>query len=174
MKVKHAVIGTLGLAAAVAAGLILHTPTKPTPFPKDKILGMQFPVGLEKVVGASDGTVCHSLKANSGPLGSRHKFPALDWRHASEQQKEQWVIEETLSDADKQVLACYRPDGTEFLHRAYAGNKICQDPEGCGSGGDCISWSCPASIKQNGGCENNGVDCVITYFCCGGGCSASC
>lgn len=171
MNVKQAGLVTLGLAAAVAAGLILHTSVKkPTPFPNDKIRGMQFPVGLSQVVGGKDGAVCHGLPQ----LGAHHNFPALDWKTATEKQKEAWVIEETLRDAEGGQIACVRPDGTTFLHRAYAGNKICQDPNGCGSGGSCISWSCPAELKNSGNCTVPGPDCVLTYFCCEGPCVASC
>ena len=164
-----------GATLALGVGGYLMVPGK-APNQKDKTprqsaREMVFPVGLSALVGdpQKDNSVCHEYYKKSG-VGSpdikmkSHRIQK-DFKNATEAQKRQWIIDDTLADIEETPLACNAPVEDWFFDSAYAQNPEPPMCEECGGG--CHTWTCPAIFSTIfNSCLSNGGNCAITYTCC--------
>jgi hypothetical protein len=161
------------LAASAALYVSNRSGDKRERTPPEAVREMAFPVGLVDVVpDAIDGTVCHEVyKRHQDPkqpdiLIKSHRMKK-DWRGSSDEQRREWVIEDTLEIIDESGLACASPAEDWFFRSAYAQPSeppICEE---CGGG--CSSWSCPGAIVFSH-CYVGGGGCVVSFICCGHNC----
>jgi hypothetical protein len=152
---------------------------KPGPDPKVAAREMKFPQGVEDMLGDEQGRMCHQvivrLPGEPDRIGAHHFIEGKDFRKGSREEKMAWLKEHLEKDMESSGLACNTGPGDWFLGASAAYGQIECNPAECGGGYNCSTWSCPARLSiphQN--CSLGGPNCVITYFCCGAGCTPTC
>jgi len=164
-------VGGIVLAGLVAGGAwwLSGGNGKPQDTPRQAVSKMQFPKGVDRIVGDENGRACHQVWFTSDNGKTFRKYPrrfidGVDFRTATADQKAAAIKAQALDDVEGSDLAMCAPSDEWFLGAspAYA-QPTCQD---CGGG--CGAYGCPADlVVPYPNCFLGGPDCVVTVVCCG-------